>query len=160
MTRAIPLRQSAQTFRSLARLHVRAQKAEVERHGIATSHCAIMAEVAVSAGLSLTELATRLQLDKGWVSRTVQRMVADGLLTRTVSREDRRVKALVLTAAGRRHHVRLNAVLDAQLERVLARLSSPEQARVGAALALLSEAYIQETSFDDDRDSVSARVPR
>ena len=76
--------------------------------------------------LPMHELADMLACDNSNVTGLVDRLEARGLVTRKPSAEDRRVKHVVLTAAGRRMRSR---VLDRVGEPAagLSRLSGPEQ---------------------------------
>lgn len=140
----------ARLFRELARIHVRAQRAEVARHvGSAESKCTMLTELGRAKGLSLGELAARLKLDKGWVSRTVDQMEADGTVTRVVNPVDARGVLVSLTATGRRQQRRLDHVLDSQIERVFARIRSSDRQKVSTALSLLYDAYQAEVAGGD-----------
>jgi DNA-binding MarR family transcriptional regulator len=66
--------------------------------------------------LPMTELAALLACDNSNVTGLIDRLEARGLVTRQPSSQDRRVKHVVLTAAGRRLR-----------ERMLARVGRPTQ---------------------------------
>jgi DNA-binding MarR family transcriptional regulator len=66
--------------------------------------------------LPMTELAALLGCDNSNVTGLIDRLEARGLVTRQPSAQDRRVKHVVLTAAGRRLR-----------ERMLARVGRPTQ---------------------------------
>src|SRR5690349_17993091 len=100
-------RSPAQVFRELARIHVRAQRAEVAEQGGTVTRCTVLTELGRAKEMALGELAERLRLDKGWVSRAVDQLVADGTIHRAVDDEDRRAVVLTLTARGRRDYEKL-----------------------------------------------------
>jgi len=50
------------------------------------------------------DLAAALRLDPSTITRTIQRMEADGLVVRTPATGDRRVVTVAITRAGRRIH--------------------------------------------------------
>jgi len=62
--------------------------------------------------LTMTQLASELACDASNVTGVVDRLEARGLAERRVSTEDRRVKCVVLTAAGRRLLRRIDEKLD------------------------------------------------
>jgi DNA-binding MarR family transcriptional regulator len=130
-------------FRELARMHVRAQRATVAAFGGTTARCTILTELGRAKSLSVSELASRLRLDKGWVSRGVDQMVADGTVARAADRSDGRAVILTLTAKGRKHHRELERLLDAQIEHVFRTLSAPDRAKVHAGLRVLFDAYAE-----------------
>jgi DNA-binding MarR family transcriptional regulator len=79
-----------------------------------------------SSPLPMNELATLLGCDNSNVTGLIDRLEARGLVTRQPSSEDRRVKHVVLTDAGRQLRERM---LDrvAHPPRGLERLSVPQQ---------------------------------
>lgn len=148
------LNSPARKFREIARLHGRAQRLAVAGSGGAT-RCTILTEVGRTSGVSLKELASRLRLDKGWVSRAVEKLVEEGAIARTPDPNDRRAVMLRLTPAGRRLHREIETALDEQIESVFRELAPSDRDRVGAALTKLLEVYAafesrQPASEEDD----------
>ena len=133
-------------FRDIARLHVRAQRAAIACRDTSETHCIILTEIGRGDAMSITELASRLQLDKGWVSRAVDQLVREGLVARTSREDDRRLVELTLTASGRRHFRDVELCLNSQVDRVFARLSGSDRKRVAEALRLLHSAYVEESA--------------
>ena len=81
--------------------------------------------------------AKTLGLDPSTVTRLADRMVAAGHVTRGTDPHHRGVVTLELTASGRGLVAAADAWRRQELARIMARLGSPEQAAVTAALALL-----------------------
>jgi DNA-binding MarR family transcriptional regulator len=131
---------AAQMFRELARIHVRAQRAAVAAFG-SNAQCTILTELGRADSLSMGELAARLRLDKGWVSRGIDQMVDDGTVLRAADPADGRAVVLTLTAKGRKQHRELDRLLDAQIERVFSALSATDRAKVHTGLRILFGAY-------------------
>lgn len=69
--------------------------------------------VAAEPGLSQRQIADRMHLQGPTVLRHLDRMEADGLLTRTRDGADRRVQRVHLTEKGHQARVELEAVADA-----------------------------------------------
>jgi DNA-binding MarR family transcriptional regulator len=131
-------------LREVARLHVRAQRATLACDGASLTQCTILTELGRAPAMTLAELARRLRLDKGWTSRAVDQLVADGLVEKVAGEHDRRTIALSLTRAGRTQHRRLEALLDDQVARVIGRVPPAKQRGVARALGLLHDAYLAE----------------
>ena len=64
-------------------------------------------------GLSQRQIAERMHVQAPTIVRHLDRMEAEGLITRTRGEADRRVQQVHLTAKGRRARTRLEAVTDA-----------------------------------------------
>lgn len=137
-------RSSAALLREVARLHVRAQRQTAACRDVGITQCTILTELGRAPSMTLADLSRRLRLDKGWTSRAVDQLVGQGLVDKTGDDADRRVVALSLTMAGAAQHRRLEATLDAQVERVIARVPAAERDGVVRALRLLYDAYLAE----------------
>lgn len=131
-------------LRDVTRLHVRAQRATLACDGARTTQCIILTELGRAPALTLAQLARRLRLDKGWTSRAIDQLVDEGFVEKAADGADRRTVALSLTRAGRAEHRRLEAMLNAQVARVIDRVPRAERAAVARALRLLHQAYVAE----------------
>lgn len=83
--------------------------------------------------LPMTELAALLACDNSNVTGLIDRLEARGLVARQPSSQDRRVKHVVLTAAGRRLRERMLARVG-RPTRGFERLSGDEQRQLGDLL--------------------------
>lgn len=77
-------------------------------------------------GTTTASLARDLEIDPGAMTRSVDRLVAKGLVRRERSQEDRRVVHLVLTEEGRRAAAQVPAVLSEVLNAHLQGFSTAE----------------------------------
>ncbi|MGH7471697.1 MAG: MarR family winged helix-turn-helix transcriptional regulator [Longimicrobiales bacterium] len=143
-------------FRDLGRMHVRAQRREIACRDTTEMHCTLLTELGRGGDLPMKDLVARLELDKGWVSRAVEQLVQAGLVRRSSGQTDRRTVVISLTGAGRRRFHALEAILDAQLERVFARLLPRDRTVVTRALELLYAAYAEEATIRAGRPSIRA----
>lgn len=105
-----------------------------DQHGLSVTEWRVLAILGRFAGITASEITARGAMDKVTVSRAVRRLEDKGLVTRTARSDDRRRMALELTRMG----VRLfNAVVPEALayeQRLLAALTSDEQARFAGLL--------------------------
>jgi MarR family transcriptional regulator for hemolysin len=123
-------------------LTAKTMRAHFEAHlaaaGASLPYWLVLEQLVVDDGLSQRELARRLSLEAPTLTRHVDHMAAEGLLTRTPDTRDRRVTRISITPEGRALHQRLMAVAQgreqdlrsiitdreaAVLERVLSRIS-------------------------------------
>lgn len=129
-------------LREVARRHVRSQRDHLTCSGVASVvECHVLTELAAAGQLTSAQLASRLDMDKGQLSRALTKMAAQRLIVRKPVPGDARATALSLSAAGRRTHAALDATLNAHASGLLSRLSPAERGRVHAALQALSQAY-------------------
>ncbi|HEX6940771.1 MAG TPA: helix-turn-helix domain-containing GNAT family N-acetyltransferase [Longimicrobiales bacterium] len=86
------------------------------------------------AGAELRDLRLRLGLDSGYLSRLVQSLEAEGLVTVRSGAEDGRVRRAELTPAGLAELDEMNRRSDAAAEAILAPLSESQRERLVAAM--------------------------
>lgn len=134
-------------LRKVARLHAHAQREQVACcSGTTSTQCHILTEVSRHGPLTLAALGRRLSLDKGWLSRAVETLVQEGLLTKAESTADRRTLQIALSPAGEVRYQQLNETLDAHAERVMARIPPAEREQVTHALVRLYQALQAEAA--------------
>ena len=90
----------------------------------------VLYELAHRDGLAASDLATELGLDAGYLSRILQRFSRRGLVTRTHSASDARVRPLALTAKGRAAFAPLDQRSQQEIATLLGTLSEPSQRRL------------------------------
>lgn len=78
-------------------------------------------------GLTPRELSQRLAVEMPTVTRTVQRMLRDGLVRRENHPSDARSVNIYLTSKGREIRAPIEKLLDDQMSRVLAGFSSSDR---------------------------------
>src|SRR5438046_1237999 len=134
-------------LREVARLHANSQRERVAYcHGTTLTQCLILTEVGRNGPMTLADLGRRTSLDKGWLSRTVEMLVQQALLTKALGDADRRTIRIALSPAGQTRYQQLNETLNAHAQRVMARIPPAEREQVTHALARLYQALQAETA--------------
>lgn len=91
------------------------------------------------APITLGQAAALVHLSLPAASRTVEDLVRRGYVERREDAEDRRMKRIGLSAAGRTVTRRLNAGRLSGLESFVTQLTDTERAKLGEAIGLLLE---------------------
>jgi DNA-binding MarR family transcriptional regulator len=91
------------------------------------------------AGLRMGELSQRLMVTGGNVTGITDQLVREGLVTREAPPDDRRAFVVRLTAAGRRHFLRMAEVHEAWVVKLVAGLPAPERRQLHALLGKLKD---------------------
>lgn len=94
----------------------------------------ILFELGASDGASPSELAERLHLNLGYMSRVLSRLKEQGLVVATRSPEDARRHVVSLTTAGRKAFRLLDERSSQQVHGLLAQLNDDEQVRLMSSL--------------------------
>jgi len=92
-------------------------------------------------GMNASEVAERIGMTRGGISKIVARLEAQSLLDRTVDEADRRRQGLALTRTGRALVPRLAALADANDEAFFGALSSTERKTLDRLLRRLVQAH-------------------
>ena len=132
--------QSRNLLREVARMYTRAQRAVADCCRATSTQCHLLTELSRSGPLSLSELGSRVMLEKSWISRAVDTMVERGLLRKDPNPNDARSWIVSLTADGKRTARDLDRTLEAHAERLLFSLSPRERTSVEKSLVLLLNA--------------------
>ena len=116
------------------------QKDDTSCCGVSLTHCYAMMEMADCGEISVTELAENLDLDKSTLSRTVESMVASGMVERTADGADRRRAILKVTDEGRSTIERVNGYCDDYYKKLFKLISREKQGVIFEAIELLATA--------------------
>jgi DNA-binding MarR family transcriptional regulator len=134
---ADPAVRPGELLREVTRLYTRAQRVVADCCRTTNTHCHLLAELARSGPLPLSELGTRVMLEKSWVSRAVDAMAARGLVTKEPNPADARSWLVVLTERGTRTIQEVERTLDAHAQGMLGSLHERDRRSVEYALSLL-----------------------
>ena len=124
-------------LREVSRLYSRAQRVVADCCRATNTQCHLLIELQRGGPLPLSELGNRLILEKSWVSRAVDAMVARGLVTKEPNPSDARSWLVTLTAEGTRTVSELDRALDAHARQLLDGLNKEERTAVNDALSRL-----------------------
>ncbi|MDT8998876.1 MarR family transcriptional regulator [Paucibacter sp. APW11] len=138
--------QAGSLLREVARMYTRAQRVVADCCRTTSTQCHLLTELARSGPLPLSELGTRLSLEKSWVSRAVEGMVSRGMVSKEPNPNDARSWLVTLTADGERTVRELNATLDSHAAQLLDALDADERASVERSLLLLLKALREDTA--------------
>jgi DNA-binding MarR family transcriptional regulator len=124
-------------LREVTRMYTRAQRVVADCCRTTNTQCHLLTELARAGPLPLSELGTRVILEKSWVSRAVDAMVGRGLVTKEPNPADARSLIVTLTQDGLRTAEELNRTLDVHAESLLGSLDEQDRQAVEDALTLL-----------------------
>ncbi|HTZ21500.1 MAG TPA: MarR family transcriptional regulator [Opitutaceae bacterium] len=109
--------------------------------GVGFLPCHVLLELAGETGLSLRDLQETMETDKAALSRTVEGLVRDGLVTRRQNPRNRRAIIITLTAAGRSKVAGINKYTDEKYGRLFRLIPPREHAMVMCAVSHLARAF-------------------
>lgn len=107
--------------------------------GVAPAQFSVLLELAGEDGLTQRELIERLDIEQGTITRTLQRMVRDGLIARRSHEADARASRWFLTAKAKRVLAPARSAAHETNRQVLAGLSARDQSTLVTLLQRVIE---------------------
>jgi len=117
---------------------------EARAEGISPEQVGLLVAIKYAPGVGVRDLAARERISPPAMTKHVDRLERDGLVTRTPSADDKRRIGLTLTEDGQRTLRRVRSRRTAWLASRLRGLSADELAAVEAAVEPLSRLLTQE----------------
>jgi MarR family transcriptional regulator, transcriptional regulator for hemolysin len=118
------------TITDVARLMRTVFERRVRALGLTRAQWLVIARVHRLPGLSQSEIADLLEIEKAAAGRLIDRMQAKGWLERRADRSDRRVNRLHLTPKAKRLHAAIWPLAEATVDDALGDLSPDERRRL------------------------------
>lgn len=118
----------------------RAWRDRLRPHGLTIQRWQVLSVLAAFDGARVTEVAELVAVDQPVVSRVIDQMERDGLVTRTADPDDGRVTLVRLTDAGRATHADLIPDATRFVDDLTGTLDDGAVGRLAAALTTLAEA--------------------
>lgn len=140
--------------------HRRALAADLlGRHGLSFAKWVAMISLRRFGDLSMTRLAKLAATDRTTLTRSIDSLIADGLVRREASPADRRIVVIRLTEAGRGLLARIRAEIRPLNHQICANLTAEEQSAMARALQKMLGGLIVEADWKDDVLAFSAPAP-
>ena len=118
------------TITDVARLMRTVFERRVRAVGLTRAQWLVIARVHRRPGLSQSEVADLLEIEKASAGRLIDRMEAKGWLTRTADSRDRRINRLHLTPVAEQLHATIWPIAEATVDDALGDLSAEERRRL------------------------------
>jgi DNA-binding MarR family transcriptional regulator len=122
------------TLTDAARLLRTVFERRVREFGLTRAQWIVIARIYRRQGLSQSEVADILEIEKASAGRLIDRMEAKGWLQRRDDASDRRVNRLHLTPAAERLHAAIWPLAEATVDAALGDLSANERRQLSALL--------------------------
>ena len=107
---------------------------KVEAHGVTVAEWVVMRALFDDSSVNPSEVADKIGLTRGAVSKLVERLVKKDLVTCRVERKDRRYQRIGLTASGRKLVPVLARLADQNDREFFSHLRDTERANLTAVL--------------------------
>lgn len=118
-------------------------KLYTQQFGIVHTEWRVMAVLGISSGVSAAHVAEKTAMDKVAVSRAINNMIKDKLVTRKFADDDKRRSELTLSADGKKMYQKIVPLVQKYEKDLLAQLDNQEKEALNAILAKLT-GYVSE----------------
>ncbi len=140
--------------------HRRAMAADLlARHGLTFAKWVAMISLRRFGDLSMTRLAKLAATDRTTLTRSVDSLIADGLVAREASASDRRIVVVCLTDTGRTLLEKIRAEIRPLNRDICSNLTTEEQAAMTRSLQKMLTGLIVEPDWKQDIIAFSTPVP-
>ncbi|HWR06708.1 MarR family transcriptional regulator [Sporomusa sp.] len=126
-------------MRLLARKMELMTKSEASCCGITLTQCHLLTEIGWAGAASLNTLSERLGVDKSTMSRNIEILVTDGLVSRTTDPDNRRAVTIMLTEEGRQLFDQVEASMTQFYETLFQALPANKRSQIIESLEILLE---------------------
>lgn len=138
--------EQASRLRECLRLLVRKlgmlERGEASCCSLTLAQCHTLTEVGRAGSIALSDLAETLGLDKSTVSRSVDNLAGEGLISRTPDPHDRRAVTLSLSKQGEAMYSDIETRMTAYFTIVINNLPAEEREQVVRSLELLVRSIV------------------
>jgi DNA-binding MarR family transcriptional regulator len=132
----------------------------VRKLGITRAQWLMLTRLHRKPGASHSELAEMLEVEKATAGRMIDRLEANGWVTRRTEVGDRRVKRVYLTAEAERVHRRIWHVAEATVEDAMGDLSAQESRQLMGLLLRVKRTLVSKGDEGPVRRAVPPASPR
>lgn len=145
----------------VARLLRTAFDRRVRELGITRAQWLVLTRLHRHPGISQSELADLMEVERASAGRMIDRMEANGWVERRALNGDRRVKRVYLTAEAEQVHRRIWRVAEATVEGALSDLSATEAAQLMSLLGRVKKTLVEDVDHPPARnDAANGKAAR
>lgn len=108
--------------------------------GVSFTQCHAITEIGRASGISLNELAEKLNVDNSTMSRTVNNIVNKGLANRELDPNDRRYVTISLTEDGKNVYEEINSTMNNYFKKIYENIPEEKREQVLESLELVADA--------------------
>lgn len=148
------------TMTDVARLLRTVFERRVRSLGLTRAQWVVITRVHRHPGLSQTEIADLLEIEKATAGRLIDRMELKGWLERRADPHDRRINRLHLTEESERLHALIWPIAEATVGDALRDLSTSEQRTIAKLMRRVKKQLLELAENDPAVDDVSDELPK
>ena len=144
----------------VARLIRTAFDRRVRELGITRAQWLLLTRLHRNPGVSQSELADLMEVERASAGRMIDRMEANGWVERRAQNGDRRVKRVYLTEEAERVHRRIWRVAEETVENALSDLSAAEAAQLINLLGRVKATLVEDADRQTVRNDAGGKAAR
>ena len=107
------------------------------RAGYSLTEKDVLLEISKTERCTANILIQRLHIDRSYMSRMINKFEQNGLIEKTISKTDSRVRYIRLTETGRQEFNRLSDIQSVQIQKIFQQLSGHDQKEILDAMVMI-----------------------
>lgn len=111
----------------------------------------IIVELTAATDLTASGIKEVLNIDEGYMSRIIAKLLKNGIIKKVQSRHDKRSYVLQLTSKGKLASDMINDQSNQQIDKLVQHLGNPEKEELQTLLKRAKELMSKKTNNDDDK---------
>ena len=125
----------------LVRVFQLIERDQIKIYGVTTTQCYCLLELLKVERLTMNEISHKMNLDTSTMTRVIDKLVRDQLISRERQEEDRRIVVLALTQKGKNAALQLNESIRKYYKNIIQNLPEGQVDNVLNAVFLLLKAF-------------------
>lgn len=117
------------------------ERDQIKVQGFTSSQCYTLLEILKATNLTMNELSDRMNLDSSTMTRVIDKLVRDGLITRDKDESDRRIVVVALTDEGNAAAVKLNNTVNEYYKKIISNIPDGKVEDVLNTVSILLKAF-------------------
>ena len=109
----------------------------------------VLFEVFHNSDCTARKIKAILQVDEGYLSRVIDKLIKQGLITRKQSRSDGRVLILSLSKKGEREFLKLNEEAEISVESIIDHLSPDQVSEIVTIMRRIQELLTKKENYHE-----------
>ena len=130
-----------QMVQKLVRVFQLFERDQIKTHGFTSSQCYAMFEIFKVGSLTMNELSEKMNLDSSTMTRVIDKLVRDKLVSRDRDNSDRRIVVVSLTDEGNKAATELSTSVNEYYRKIIQGIPSGEVLDILESVSKLLKAF-------------------
>lgn len=128
-------------IKKLVRVFQLFERDQIKIHGVTSTQGYCLLEIYKQGNLTMNEISQKMNLDSSTLTRVIDKLVRDELITRGRDEKDRRIVSISLTAKGEETAKKLSESIGAYYKKIIDNIPEGQMNTIFASMSTLMSAF-------------------